>query len=124
MLIKLIYEAFCRSLIRFFDNRFVKNDEVSYYRMELEKLRQENFKLTKHIIDNQIVSREVINPPEEEETEWKPANNGYTSWEKKRRELETASLQKALTLKREAEAELNRAKSTEELEAELLHVED
>lgn len=120
-LIRLIYESFCRSVIRFFDNRFIRSDDIEYYRMEAEKFRQENFKLTKFILDSNSPSAKVVTSTSEEEPDWQPARKGYQSWESKRRELESASAERARSLANEAKIAMYASKSTEQLEHELLN---
>ena len=123
--LKLIYEAFCRSLIRFFDNRFQRSDEVEYYRMEIEKLQQENFKLTKFILDFQGKVTGLANEIKtEEEVDWKPLESKYTPWHVRKAKLEQESLERSRALAAEATLALNRKKTTEELEAELLSNDD
>lgn len=121
-LIKLVYEAFCRSLIRFFDNRFVKNNDVEYYRIEMEKLRQEHKQLLDVLVFKTSSLTAQINTSEtnNESSNWQPAREGYKSWETQRRELEAASRKRAQELATEAKRALASTKSTEELEAELL----
>ena len=120
--IKLIYESFCRSLIRFFDNRFVRNNDVDYYRIEMEKLRQ-NITHLEDVLIHKIepLSANVgVGVENSEPTNWQPARQGYVSWETKRRELEQASRDRADQLVREAKVALASTKSIAELEAELL----
>ena len=117
--IRLIFESFCRSLIRFFDNRFVRDTSVEYYRIEMEKLRQEKDRLLEVLLaKNQ--AQISVQTTAAEDTEWQPAREGFKSWETKRRELEQLSFKRATELEREAKVALASTKSTEELEAELL----
>ena len=120
--IRLIFESFCRSLIRFFDNRFVRDTSVEYYRIEMEKLRQESNRLLEILLAK---SQPMVNvQTAADDTEWQPAREGFKSWETKRRELEQLSFRRAAELEREAKRALASTKSTAELEAELLSVED
>ena len=119
LFIKLIYESFCRSLIRFFDNRFIRDTSVDYYRIEMDKLRQEKDKLLEVLIaKTQPLSANVGVEPES--VDWQPAKEAYKPWHVMQRELENASRLKAEALAREVKAALNSTKTTAELEAELL----
>lgn len=123
LFIKLIYASFCRSLIRFFDNIFVRNNDVEYYRMEMEKLRQENKEYRDILITRTQPLTDNVQR-ESEQVDWQPAKESYKPWHVKQRELEYESRERAARLEREAKVALASTKSTEELEAELLSGED
>lgn len=111
-LIKIIYESACKAMIRFWDNRFVKDTSVEYYRMEIEKLRFENKEL-----QDKLFNILMPKPPvamDETPVDWKPMNS-YIPWHVKRQQLEQASLSKARELASEAISSM-RPKTTEELE--------
>ena len=61
-MIKLIWESFCRALIRFWDNRFVRNEQLNWYQLQIEKLERRIFDLQGELIE--IVSPQK--PPAEE----------------------------------------------------------
>lgn len=117
-LIKLVFESLCRSLIRFFDNRFVANNDVEWYRMELEKQRLETQSLYERII--LILEPRTITGDVVEEVNLQPIGKSkFKSWEQKRRELENESRLRAINIANEARMNIERGKSTEELEDEL-----
>lgn len=112
-----IYESACSAVIRFFENRFLLNDEVAFLRLELEKERSEKNKLLNHILElNRTPSVELQNS-----AEFVPQQvTGTLSWDARRRQLEAESRNKAIELRREAAVAINSAKTTEELEHALL----
>lgn len=116
-MLKQVYESAMRALIRFFNNRAVLNEEIRYLREKLEEERNKNFQLTKFILEsrNQVTAEVETS----ESTDWKPARE-FKSWETRKKELEQASYQKAQALRAEAQEALNKAKTTEQLEQELL----
>lgn len=116
-LIRLVFESLCRSLIRFFDNRFVKNNDVEWYRMELDKAHME----TQRVIERFLMPQNTAKEPEKENDDFIPLNNSsYKPWHIKKQELELASFRKAQDLAKQAKEAINKSKTTEQLEAELL----
>jgi len=111
--VKLIWESFVRAAIRFFDQRSLRNDQVEYLRMEIEKLQNENRELRDYIL------RPVNVPePQDETVDWQPL--GLQSWEQKRRELEAESRKRMVQNAFDSAVIQNKNKSTEQLEKELL----
>ena len=112
-----IFESLCRALIRFFDNRFVRDNDVEWYRMELNKAHEETQMLYRSLLASKTTA-EIIQEPEEN---FQPLNKSkFTSWTTKRHQLEQESYRKAMNLAREARTNIERNKTTEELELELL----
>ena len=116
-IIKESFDSFCRAIIRFWDNRFLPDDEKNYLRLEVDKLRLDNSKLLSHIIE--LTSPRIETGEASEPKEFKPVNLFQEPWHMKQRKLEAESRYKAARLKNEASDALNQFKSTEELEAEL-----
>lgn len=118
--IKLVFESLCRALIRFFDNRFIRDNDVEWYRMELIRAREE----TQSLYQQMLVPKTVVAQPLEDE-EFKPMQSSkFPTWANKRHQLEQESYKKAQALAAEARVSLNRNKTTEELEHELLDMEE
>lgn len=104
-------EALSRAIIRFWDNRFIVNDEIQYLRMELDKARNET-----HLILDRFLEPKNTAKVEDNEADWKPISNNVP-WHIKRAELERASYQQAKSLTDEARSAI---KTTKQLEDELL----
>lgn len=116
VLIKLVFESLCRALIRFFDNRFIRDNDVEWYRMELNKAHEETQMLYRSLLNPKPVASEVV-----EEVNYQPINKSkFVSWPSKRQQLERESYERAMNLAREAKMNIERSKTTEELELELL----
>lgn len=111
--------AFTEAIIRFFNNRAVRVDEqVSYLRLQIEKEKDNNSQLLdiiKSYTTGSIEKEEPINTEDFKPIQYKE------SWSAKRSRLERAARQKAFELDREARIQVERNKSTEQLEDELLH---
>src|SRR5258708_1690761 len=107
-------EALNRAMIRYWDSRFIKNDEVEYLRMELDKARNE----TQRVLDRFLTPQ---NTAKDETTEdvWKPISNNVP-WHIKRAQLEQESYLKSKELSDEASRNIKRTKSIKELEDEVL----
>ena len=120
MYLKAVYESFIRAAIRFFDNRFLQDNEVEWYRIELDKLRIENQRLVNVII--QMNRPESASPVQNDETEWKPLV-GFETVSQKRRRLERESYNRLQSNIAQAREETSRkaaqAMTTEQLEEEL-----
>jgi hypothetical protein len=111
-----IFESLCRALIRFFDNRFVRDNDVEWYRMELNKAHEETQLLYRQLIMPPAVRTEIV-----EEENFQPLSKSkFQSWSTKRQQLERESYQRAMNLAAEARQNIERNKTTEELELELL----
>lgn len=115
-LIKILYESIIKAMIRFWDNRFIKNTDIDYFKMALERQQDEYRELVKNITTQKTTNIQ----PESDETEWKPVQS-FVPWHIKRQQLESASRQKAIDLAREAKINIEKSKSTEQLENELLN---
>ena len=113
--IRSIYEAFVRWIIRFFDSKSLRDDEVDYLRMELDKLKVENQELLNYILRPSVTKPEA----EEDNSDWQPISK-YKPWSSKQKELEEASRLRAIALAHEARVNLASKKTTEQLENELL----
>lgn len=115
--IEAMWVVFNEAVIRFWNNRFHKSDEVSYLRIELAKRDEEIKRLTNLLI--------YFNNDEGEEelpqtrTEPQPFN-GYTPFHIVRAQAERESFERAKRLAGEAKSEIEKEKSTEDLEKELL----
>ena len=115
-LIKAVFESAMRAAIRFFDNRFVKSNDIDYFKMELARQQNDYQKVLDYILAPKTITAEI---PDDEDRQ--PLNNGYKPWHVKRRELEKESLERAGRLVKEARQAMESAKSTEQLESELLN---
>jgi hypothetical protein len=113
-LIKLVFESLCRALIRFFDNRFIRDDDVEWYRMELNQSRIETQKLLDHFVTPKPVTLVT------EDEDYQPITpKKFKSFDQKRKELEQASRMQAMKLADEARSAIEKSKTTAELEEEL-----
>ena len=87
--IKEIWESVIRCVIRFFDNRFHKSDEIDFLRMEISKLHSENIKLYNQLIGP---TNELISDVNTEDL--KPIGKTYVPWNVRKHQLEKNSLDK------------------------------
>jgi len=108
-LIKIVWESVCRSIIRFFDNRFIPDNSIEYYRMEIDKLRLENKELQDRLV-NVLMPKTPVEM-NDEPVNWQPVSS-FVPTHIRRQQLEQASLQRAKALAEEA----RKAMTTEELE--------
>ena len=93
---------------------------MEYYRIEMDKLRQNIVQLEQVLISKSQPSITTNVDVSSDNIDWQPAKEAYKPWHVKQRELEQASRLKAEQLAREAKVALNSTKTTAELEAELL----
>lgn len=112
-----IWNSFVEAIVRFWNNRFVRgNEEIVYLREEISRLQQENKGLIERLISPNINEVNI----REEEKEFQPVTtNRFIPWRERRAMLERKSREAAISLAREAEVEVERGKSTEQLEKEL-----
>ena len=117
-------ESFLRAIIRFWDNRFNKSDEIYW-------LRERNAELYKFIFSRLESNNPTAEEPESEELEeLQPLGHPIETMLSKRRRLENETLVRWTKSVQEAKDELVRqkvnstSKSTSELEEELLKVEN
>jgi len=76
-MINAVWDSFCRALIRFFDNQFIKESPVRFYELEIGRLHQQI---------NLLISPRTVIAEAVEEIEMKPAMNPIeTSWQKRAR---------------------------------------
>jgi len=84
-MLKDIWESFAYAIIRFWENRFIKNDEVDYLRNELARVNGLYVKLV-----NQ--SKEEIKEPDIDLSSLKPIGNKFVPWSIRRQQLERNSI--------------------------------
>lgn len=113
--IKLIWESLTRAVIRYLESKSLRDDSVGYLRMEIEKLRAENRELLNHLLMPKTTPAEIDDEP----VDWQPISK-HQPWSSKQRQLEEASRQRAMNLAAEARVNLQKSKTTEQLESELL----
>lgn len=113
-----IWDSLTRAVIRFFEQRFIRDDQVSYLRMEIEKLKSERDGYLDRLLNPvQAVTARI----DEDEVDWQLlSSTGYQPWSSKQKQLEESSRQRALNIAREAKVKIQQAKTTAELESELL----
>lgn len=115
--LRTIWSAFVEAIIRFWNNRFhsIKNSEVDFLRDELMRSRNDYKELVQSL--NQPV---IHNPKQIEDSEMYPIKGSrFEPFHVKRTKLEAASRNRAEALRKEAALEIERGKSTAELEEEL-----
>ena len=85
-----IWEAFKLAIIRFWENRFLVNDEVEFLRSQLDRIHGERVKLLNYILE--------LNKPETtsivDTEDFKPIGKPYVPWSVKKHQLEKESLEK------------------------------
>lgn len=114
-----IWVSFTEAITRFWNNRFIReNDQIVYLRMELAKSQSENSKLLGYILEMANPAK-VEAEPELDLSNFKPVNQ-REPWHVRQRRLEQESRNKAIQLASEARENLEKTKSTEDLEDELL----
>lgn len=118
-----IIESIRSAIIRFWDNRFTvedrTNDEIRYLRIQLDIERTEKKRLLDLIIELQSPKSAVSEPFDENQT--KPISSSrQVPWHIMRQRLEAEARNKARDLANEARVNIERNKTTEELEQELL----
>jgi len=94
-------------------------EEIHFLRLQLEKKDIEIKRLTDKIIqfsEPQIINKEVENFDDVESIN----KNSYIPWNVKKRQLEEEDRKKGYKIKLEAEEALNKNKSTEQLEKEII----
>jgi len=87
--IKDIWDAFIQAIIRFWDNRFLKNDEIDYLRNELARVNGINQKLIE-----QMISPVTNNEEKDEIKDFRPIGNKFVPWSIRRQQLERNSIKK------------------------------
>jgi len=102
-----IFTSFVDAWVRFWDNRFHRDDEVEYLRMEVDKLHANNLKLLNYILklNSEYSPRDLDNDLDEIK---EPLNKKYIPWSIKRQQLEKESIEKLerdLLLKNEMKKE-------------------
>src|SRR5712692_2942847 len=105
-MLKELYESIIRSFIRFFDNRFNKDESDDWIKLEVEKERLEKRKLLDYILE-----RDKSEGSEADLSNYKPLNQ-RVSWATRRAQLEKDD--------RELHQIKTGGKSVDELEQELL----
>ena len=113
--IRFMWDSWVRAVIRYWDNKFIRSNEVEYLRSQIELERSRYEKLVHLINAPRVASDDSF----ETEDEWKPINVGFKPLHVKRQEMEMISRSKAFALKQEAEKAIEKNKTTEQLEAEL-----
>jgi len=114
-----LYESFMNAIIRFWDARFASNtilDEIEHLKLEIEKERQEKRKLLDYILE---MHKPVERAPDIEISDYKPSNQ-HVPWRSRRMQLEQDDREKFRKALQDKEIKLEEAKSTEQLEEELL----
>lgn len=114
----MLYESVMGAIIRFWDNRFIlhRDNEINYLKLEIEKERLEKRKLMDFILE---LNKPIDKIPDTPLEDYKPLNQNIP-WRSRKMQLEQNDRKEFDKLKRDAEIRLEEAKSTEELEAELL----
>lgn len=92
-MLSVAWESFLKSVIRFFDNRFVSDDTTFYYRTEIEKLRQRNEFLEDKLIEL-FSPKTASGTVESFENPTEPLMQPIESFFQKRKRLEMESMQK------------------------------
>lgn len=117
--IKSIWVAFVEMVLRFLNGRFNSfNEEANYLRMELDKSRIERERLVEALISVKKNTETETESPDL--STYQPVTPKYESLHVKRARLERESLAKVRALSNEAQIGLERSKTTEQLESELL----
>lgn len=118
-----LYDTFIRALIRFWNNRFNKSDEINFLRLELEKERRERNKLTEYILElNQL---KINNSEPIDKEDFKPLNKHIPFRIKRaQKEAEDREMARKMRLEREQSLDPMVVKTVEQLEKELLGVEN
>ena len=111
-MLSVVWDSFCRALIRFFDNRFVKESKIDFYQIEISRLHQQINRLLDERAPKQI-REEVID--EGPQIAMPPIESSFA----RRTRLERESREKWEQSVKEAHEKLQaekRQQSTEELE--------
>lgn len=114
-----LWIVFHEAILRFWNNRFNKSDEVQYLRDEILKKDEEIKRLTNLLIYFGNTEEDTEPQPEVKQVEHSPFN-GYTPFHITRAKAERESFQRAKKLSDEAKNEIAKEKTTEQLESELL----